>query len=241
MATKDLGATVREMYDAWNAKDMDRCASYAHADARIKNVPFGAMVGFREYIEGWARAFPDGGTLREIDGIWYSISDRRGGRAPDELDDPLLLRLGRLIARVHNVGAQRAAPLRPRLDADRYVRRNLAWLRGGERFQREFRREGVAQLLRRHYELAAPVVAVADVHVLDEAHHDARAAEVAREVERLAVVDAALHDRVDLDGRKPGFERGADAVQHAIEPVEAAAHPPEGRGVDRVEAHGDAR
>jgi predicted ester cyclase len=60
MATQDLGATVREMYEAWNAKDMDRCASYAHADARMTNVPFGAKLGYREYIENWARAFPDG-------------------------------------------------------------------------------------------------------------------------------------------------------------------------------------
>lgn len=60
MATQDLGAAVREMYEAWNAKDMERCASYAHADARMRIVPFGAALGFREYIENWARAFPDG-------------------------------------------------------------------------------------------------------------------------------------------------------------------------------------
>jgi predicted ester cyclase len=60
MATKDLGAAVREMYEAWNGKDLDRCASYAHPDARMTNVPFGAELGFREYIENWARAFPDG-------------------------------------------------------------------------------------------------------------------------------------------------------------------------------------
>jgi predicted ester cyclase len=48
------------MYEAWNAKDLDRCASYAHPDARMTNVPFGAKLGFREYIENWARAFPDG-------------------------------------------------------------------------------------------------------------------------------------------------------------------------------------
>jgi predicted ester cyclase len=60
MATQDLGALVRELYDAWNAKDLDRCASYAHADARMTNMAFGAKLSFREYIENWARAFPDG-------------------------------------------------------------------------------------------------------------------------------------------------------------------------------------
>jgi steroid delta-isomerase-like uncharacterized protein len=60
MASQNLETAVREMYDAWNAKDLDRCASLAHADARMTNVPFGARLGFREYIESWARAFPDG-------------------------------------------------------------------------------------------------------------------------------------------------------------------------------------
>jgi steroid delta-isomerase-like uncharacterized protein len=60
MASQDLGAVVREMLEAWNAKDLDRCASYAHPDAKMTNVPFGAKLGFREYVESWARAFPDG-------------------------------------------------------------------------------------------------------------------------------------------------------------------------------------
>jgi predicted ester cyclase len=60
MASQDLEKTIRQMYDAWNAKDLNRSASYAHADARMMNVPFGATMGFREYIENWARAFPDG-------------------------------------------------------------------------------------------------------------------------------------------------------------------------------------
>ena len=51
------------------------------------------------------REFPGGGTLRQIDGIWYALSDRRGGRAPDELDDATARRLGMLVGRLHNVGA----------------------------------------------------------------------------------------------------------------------------------------
>jgi Ser/Thr protein kinase RdoA (MazF antagonist) len=89
---------------------------------------FLADLAAEEVPVATVRPFPDGSTLRSIDGIWYSISERRGGRAPDELDDTLLRRLGRLVARVHNVGARREAPHRPRLDADRYVRRNVQWL-----------------------------------------------------------------------------------------------------------------
>lgn len=74
------------------------------------------------------RPFPDGTTLHEIDGIFYALADRRGGRAPDELDDALVARLGMLVARIHNVGAERDAPSRWRLGADRYVREPLDWL-----------------------------------------------------------------------------------------------------------------
>jgi predicted ester cyclase len=60
MTSQDLGKIVREMLEAWNAKDLDRCASYAHPDAQMTNMPFGATLSYREYIENWARAFPDG-------------------------------------------------------------------------------------------------------------------------------------------------------------------------------------
>jgi predicted ester cyclase len=60
MASQDLENVIREMYEAWNAKDLDRCASYAHPDTQMTNMPFGAKLPFREYIESWARAFPDG-------------------------------------------------------------------------------------------------------------------------------------------------------------------------------------
>ena len=73
--------------------------------------------------------FPDGSTLKKIDHIYYCLFDRRGGRAPDELSDLLVERLGMLAARIHNVGAGREAPHRLRLDADTYIRRNLDWMR----------------------------------------------------------------------------------------------------------------
>lgn len=60
MASQDLGTVVREMFEAWNAKDLDRCASHAHPDAKMTTTAFGVTVSYREYIENWARAFPDG-------------------------------------------------------------------------------------------------------------------------------------------------------------------------------------
>jgi Ser/Thr protein kinase RdoA (MazF antagonist) len=74
------------------------------------------------------RPFPDGSTLRRIDHIFYSLADRSGGRAPDELDAQAARRLGMLAGRLHNAGARRAAPHRLRLTADAFVREDLAWL-----------------------------------------------------------------------------------------------------------------
>jgi len=76
-----------------------------------------------------ARPFPGGGTLRAIDGIFYTVFDRKGGRAPDELTDATAERLGMLAGRLHNVGARRVAGVdRPRLTSAEYARADLAWL-----------------------------------------------------------------------------------------------------------------
>jgi len=71
-------------------------------------------------------AFADGETLHQVEGIAYAVWPRTGGRAPDELGDADLAVLGRLLARVHNVGAVREAPHRPHLGPDAYVRAPLA-------------------------------------------------------------------------------------------------------------------
>ena len=61
--------------------------------------------------------FPDGETLHEIEGIHYAVWRRTGGRSPDEFRDEEVELLGRLLARIHNVGATGDAPARPRLDS----------------------------------------------------------------------------------------------------------------------------
>lgn len=64
-------------------------------------------------------------TLDDIDGIFYCLFPRKGGRAPDEPDEELLLRLGMLTARMHNVGASRQAAHRLRLDGTEFILKNL--------------------------------------------------------------------------------------------------------------------
>ena len=91
-----------------------------------------------------ARPFPEGGTLRRIDDIWYSLSDRRGGRAPDELSDAMVARLGMLVGRIHNVGARHLAETRPRLDPSRYVHQALSYIDVQGSLTGELRRRYVA-------------------------------------------------------------------------------------------------
>lgn len=76
--------------------------------------------------------FPDGETLHSVEGIWYAVWPRTGGRAPDELSDAQIAILGRLLARIHNVGAVRSAEHRRTLGADVLVREPLKILAEGD-------------------------------------------------------------------------------------------------------------
>ena len=73
-----------------------------------------------------------GETLPEIDGIYYSAFPKVRGRTLDEGDDERLRQVGRLIGRMHAVGAAHDAPHRPRFDVDFYVRKPLDAILGGK-------------------------------------------------------------------------------------------------------------
>jgi Ser/Thr protein kinase RdoA (MazF antagonist) len=60
----------------------------------------------------------EGGTIGETQGIYFGIWPRTGGREPDELSDEQLAVLGRLLARIHNVGAIRRPSDRLQLDPE---------------------------------------------------------------------------------------------------------------------------
>jgi len=70
-----------------------------------------------------------GATLAEIDAIYYAAFPRVRGRTLDELDDERLRQIGRLIGRMHAVGAARPASARPRLTVERYVHEPLDLLK----------------------------------------------------------------------------------------------------------------
>ena len=70
----------------------------------------------------------NGSTLHEHGGFAFSVSPRRGGRAP-ELDDAEVLEwIGRFLARIHMVGASRPFATRPALDLRSFGQEPRDWL-----------------------------------------------------------------------------------------------------------------
>jgi Ser/Thr protein kinase RdoA (MazF antagonist) len=70
----------------------------------------------------------NGATLHEFGGFAFSVSPRRGGRAP-ELDDAEVLEwIGRFLARIHIVGAARPFSTRPALDLQSFGFHSRDWL-----------------------------------------------------------------------------------------------------------------
>ena len=71
--------------------------------------------------------FEDGETIHEVAGIYYAVWPRVGGRSPDELTDEQTQILGRLLARIHNVGSAQTEG-RLVLDSQTYGMSNLKFL-----------------------------------------------------------------------------------------------------------------
>ena len=74
------------------------------------------------------RMLGHGETLGELEGILYSVCNRVGGRAPDEMDDEQLRQFGRGVARIHSVGARSDAQHRIEFDPDTLLGDNLDFL-----------------------------------------------------------------------------------------------------------------
>jgi Ser/Thr protein kinase RdoA (MazF antagonist) len=87
-------------------------------------IPAIAPLSFAEGPDPTLRLLPEAG-------IWYALFPKVGGRAPDELSEDQCRRIGRLLGRVHNVGATREAAHRIRLDVETYGRSNLDVLLAG--------------------------------------------------------------------------------------------------------------
>jgi Ser/Thr protein kinase RdoA (MazF antagonist) len=70
----------------------------------------------------------DGKMLHTHEGFAFAVSPRQGGRRP-ELDDPdVLERIGRFLARIHNVGASQKFVHRPALTVQNFGHNSVKWL-----------------------------------------------------------------------------------------------------------------
>jgi Ser/Thr protein kinase RdoA (MazF antagonist) len=72
--------------------------------------------------------FPDQQTIHQIEGIYFAVWPRTGGRACDELSDMDLQILARLLARIHNIGAAKKAEYRIELTGKTYGLEPLQFL-----------------------------------------------------------------------------------------------------------------
>ncbi|HYC56273.1 MAG TPA: serine/threonine protein kinase [Candidatus Binatia bacterium] len=78
------------------------------------------------------------GELPDLE-IWFAVFPRIGGRLRDEISEEDAEQLGRLLARVHNVGARSKATQRLRLDVATYGRGNLEYLLESETIPAPYR------------------------------------------------------------------------------------------------------
>ncbi|HMP77097.1 MAG TPA: serine/threonine protein kinase [Kiritimatiellia bacterium] len=74
----------------------------------------------------------NGATLHEQHGMFYTVYPKKGGRALEEPDPEQWLQLGRLLARLHTVGAQRTPRDRVRLGPKTSTREHLALIMKAE-------------------------------------------------------------------------------------------------------------
>lgn len=71
----------------------------------------------------------DGETLFEHDGYLYALFPKKGGRPFEPQTDEDLRQLGRLLARVHNIGAMATFQHRPKLNVQTFGYDNLEYLK----------------------------------------------------------------------------------------------------------------
>lgn len=72
----------------------------------------------------------NGKTLHEFGGFAFSVSPRRGGRAPELDDSEVLEWIGRFLARIHIVGVARPFASRPALDVGTFGTEPRDWMLG---------------------------------------------------------------------------------------------------------------
>jgi Ser/Thr protein kinase RdoA (MazF antagonist) len=107
--------------------------------------------------------FADGTTLQTVPklGIHCAVFAKQGGRHPQEMTEEQLLRVGRLMARLHLTGAQREASYRLTLNPETYGGANLDYLWESESLPEELE-ETYSEIVEEICEQSAPWFAEAE-------------------------------------------------------------------------------
>ena len=74
-----------------------------------------------------------GATLHQFGGFGFSVSPRRGGRAPELDSNEVLEWIGRFLARIHAVGAAQSFTVRPDLNLQTFGAEPRDWLLANDR------------------------------------------------------------------------------------------------------------
>lgn len=83
--------------------------------------------------------FNNESIFKSEDNLWFSLFPKKGGRLADEWTPPLLEQMGRLLARLHNIGATKKAKYRLNLDIETYGKKNLEYILNSDIIPREYR------------------------------------------------------------------------------------------------------
>ncbi len=83
----------------------------------------------------------NGATLGSAQGLYYAVFPKRGGRSCDEYTDEQWPEIGRLLGRVHNIGALRVASHRLIMGPDHSAAEQLAYLLEGDSVQADLKDE----------------------------------------------------------------------------------------------------
>ena len=98
------------------------------SDAQILEEHAFAAELQRAEVPAVAPLAPGGRTLHQHAGFPFSVSPRRGGRAPELDDQEVLEWIGRYLARLHTVGTQHVFRERPALDVQTFGEEPRDWL-----------------------------------------------------------------------------------------------------------------
>lgn len=95
-------------------------------------------------------------TLFEYKNLSYCLFPKRAGRAVDEWTEDLVPIMGRMLARLHNIGAQKKAKHRLNLDIQTFGINNLEYILSSSYLPREYQ-ENYAQTCETIFKLATPL------------------------------------------------------------------------------------